>query len=95
MPKTNDFLKPFFSLFGGFSISGFSVLGLFLAPKFDFFALCLKLQFFIDFRPFWQGFGRVWGGFGEGLEGFGEDLGRAGGGFWLDFWLQNDVWGSE
>ena len=32
-----------------------------------FCALFLKLQFFIDFRPFWQGFGRVWGGLGEGL----------------------------
>ena len=52
------------------------------------FPLFLDLQFFIDFKAFWKGFGRVWGGFGEGL-------GRIWGGFGLDFWLQNDVCGSE
>ena len=47
------------------------------------------LQFFIDFRAFWEGFGRVWGGFGEGLGGFGEGLGRVWGSFWLDFGFQD------
>ena len=95
MPKTNDFLRPFFQFLEGFGFPGFQCWTSFWFQNSIFFALFLKLQFFIDFRPFWQGFGRVWGGFGEGLEGFGEDLGRAGGGFWVDFWLQNDVWGSE
>ena len=53
------------------------------------------LQFFIDFRAFWEGFGRVWGGFGEGLRGFGEGLGEGWGSFWVDVGLQNYVWGSE
>ena len=38
------------------------------------------LQFFIDFRAFWEGFGRVWGGFGEDLGRSGEGLGRVWGG---------------
>ena len=46
----------------------------------------LDLQFFIDFKAFWKGFGRVLGGFGEGLGrvwgGLGEGLGRVWGGIW-------------
>ena len=40
------------------------------------FPLFLDLQFFIDFKAFWKGFGRV-------LTGFGEGLGKAWGGFFL------------
>ena len=42
----------------------------------------LDLQFFIDFKAFWKGFGKVlegfWAGFGMGLEAFGVGLGRFG-----------------
>ena len=51
-------------------------------PGFEFLALFLKFQFFIDFGAFWDGFGMVLGGFREGLgrvwEGFGKGLGRFG-----------------
>ena len=51
-----------------------------------FFALFLKLPFFIDFKVF----GKVWGGFGMGLggfgEGFGRDLGRFGEGLGRSHW---------
>ena len=40
------------------------------------FPLLLDLQFFIDFKAFWKGLGRVWEGFGEVLGEFGEGLGR-------------------
>ena len=80
MPKTNDFSKPFFSLFGGFSISGFSVLGLFLDPKFDFFRSFLEVAIFNRFSivlaRFWEGLGRIWGGLGRVWGGFGEGWGR-------------------
>ena len=47
--------------------------------------LFLEFQFFIDFGPFWEGFGKGWGRFGQGLgrvwEGFGEGLGKVWGRF--------------
>ena len=49
------------------------------------FPLFLKVQFFINFKIFWNGFERVLGGFGMGLgrfeEGFGVDLRIWGEGF--------------
>ena len=96
MPKTDDFLRPFFLIFEGFDpMRVWGVWPSFWLQKSIFFAFFLKLPFWVDFRAFWESFGRVWGGFGEGLGGFGEGLGRVWGSFWLDFGLQNDVWGSE
>ena len=93
--KTNDFSRPFFIDFGG--VLGASDLGVgpVSGSKNQFcFAFFLKLQSFIDFRAFWEGFGRVWGGFGEGLGGVLGRFGEVWGGFgwfndvfrfWIDF----------
>ena len=73
-------------------IPGFQCWASFWLQKSIFFALFLKLLFFIDFEAFWEGFGRVWGGFkeglwtvwevwGEGLAGVGEGLGKVQGEF--------------
>ena len=72
IPKNNYVLRPFFWILDRFWDSGFSVLGLFLPPKINFFTLFLELEFLIDFEAFWEGFGRVWGGFGKGFWRFGE-----------------------
>ena len=96
MPKTNDFLRPFFLDFEAMRVwRVWRVWASFWLQKSIFFVFFSILQFFINFRAFWEGFGRVWGGFGEGLGGFGEGVGRVWGWFSSDFGFQNDVWGSQ
>ena len=71
MLKTYDFLRPFFSFFGGFWILVFWVLGLFLPPKINFFRSFLEVAILDRFSSvlarFWEGLGRIWGGLGEGF----------------------------
>ena len=56
------------------------MLGLFLAPKFDFFRSFFEVAIFYRFSTvlarFWEGLGRVWGGLGRVWGGFGEGWGR-------------------
>ena len=81
MPKTNDFLRPFFLDFWGvWPHEGFGGLGIFLASKINFcslfFRYCNFLSIFERFEEVlegfgedlgraWEGLGKVWGGFGE------------------------------
>ena len=67
MPKTNDFLRPFFIDFGKVWGPWKSGVGPLFGSKNQFFSL------FFWCCDFWSIFER----FGEVLEGFGEDLGRA------------------
>ena len=96
MPKTNDFLRPFFLDFWRVwpheGLEGLEGLGLFLAPKINVFSLFFWC---CNFLSIFKRFGKVLEGFGEDLGRAWEGLGRVWGSFWLDFGLQNDVWGSE
>ena len=80
MLKTNDFLRPFFSLFGRSWVRRIWGFGLFLAPKINvlrsFFEVAIFYRFSTVLARFWEGLGRIWGGLGTVWGGFGEGWGR-------------------
>ena len=92
MPKTNDFLRPFFIDFG--RVLGASDLGVgpLLGSKNQFFLFFFRYCNFLSIlKRFgragggfweglgkaWKGFGRVWRRFGTILDRFGENLGSS------------------
>ena len=81
MPKTNDFLRPFFLDFWRVLSSPDFGVGPLFGSKNRIFSLFFDVAIFYRFSSvlgrFREGLGRIWGGLGRVWGRFGEGLGRA------------------